>query len=292
MTSSSTETSNQEQTLGNNNSNNNNNNNNNDNNNNTQVLNNEGSSTLSTTTTLGDTTDTTGTSPISLQHRHSNHGSGTVFVGGISYKVDEEQLKECFSKYGTVVEVKIIKDKFNNYQSKGYGFVTFQDPASADLVKNEAYIEFMGKMMNVGDAYRGGTRVAPGSSPVRGNSPINSKQNSRSHQRNLSNGINSMQQPGSTFYQVENYSIYPPHAYNQLYQQQPYFYTAYPLYSYNIAQDLDPSGHHSIVHSSQPSTTFLHSYNQQYTVPIYTYLPSNYVDYQWTVQDQQYCDEE
>jgi len=141
MTSSSTETSNQEQTLGNNNSNNN-------NNNNTQVLNNEGSSTLSTTTTLGDTTDTTGTSPISLQHRHSNHGSGTVFVGGISYKVDEEQLKECFSKYGTVVEVKIIKDKFNNYQSKGYGFVTFQDPASADLVKNEAYIEFMGKMVS------------------------------------------------------------------------------------------------------------------------------------------------
>lgn len=109
MTSSSTETSNQEQTLGNDDSN-------------TQATKDEGkisSSTLPTTAVLCDTTDSTGTSPASLQHRNSHDVSGTVFVGGISYKVDEEQLKECFSKYGTVVEVKIIKDKFNNYQSKG-----------------------------------------------------------------------------------------------------------------------------------------------------------------------------
>jgi len=106
-------------------------------------------------------TTTTTTMPTAVTASSHQHGAGTVFVGGISYKVDEEQLKTCFSKYGEIVDIKIIRDKFNFNQSKGYGFVTFEDPAVAELVKSEEYIEFMGKTMNVGDAYRGGTRPAP-----------------------------------------------------------------------------------------------------------------------------------
>jgi RNA recognition motif-containing protein len=107
----------------------------------------------------------TTTTPPSTTSHALQHTAGTVFVGGISYKVDEDQLKQCFEYYGTVSYVRIIRDKFNFNQSKGYGFVTFEDPQVAEQVKNEGFIEFMGKTMNVGDAYRGGTRLKYNSSP-------------------------------------------------------------------------------------------------------------------------------
>lgn len=44
----------------------------------------------------------------------------TVFVGGISYRADEDMLKGFFDQFGEVIEVKLIRDKYNNNQSKGY----------------------------------------------------------------------------------------------------------------------------------------------------------------------------
>ena len=45
-----------------------------------------------------------------------------LFVGGISYKLREEELKMEFEKYGEVSSVKIIMDKETG-RSKGFGFV-------------------------------------------------------------------------------------------------------------------------------------------------------------------------
>eukprot|EP01117_Protostelium_nocturnum_P010216 TRINITY_DN3660_c0_g1_i4.p1 TRINITY_DN3660_c0_g1~~TRINITY_DN3660_c0_g1_i4.p1 ORF type:complete len:243 (+),score=56.74 TRINITY_DN3660_c0_g1_i4:302-1030(+) len=77
-----------------------------------------------------------------------------VFVGGISWKADEESLSNFFSSYGRVEECKIIMDKATG-KSKGYGFVTFSSPESAQRVKqNPESLVFLGKQMNVGDAVR------------------------------------------------------------------------------------------------------------------------------------------
>jgi len=76
-----------------------------------------------------------------------------VFVGGISWKADEQSLANFFSAYGIVIECKIIMDKVTG-KSKGYGFVTFQDADSAANVKQSTNLYFLGKMMNVGDAVR------------------------------------------------------------------------------------------------------------------------------------------
>jgi len=91
----------------------------------------------------------------------------TVFVGGISWKADETKLKEFFGRFGDVSSCKIIVDRETN-KSKGYGFVTFKEPETAEAVKNATELNFLGKTMNVGNAYR------KNSSPKRaGQHPMN-----------------------------------------------------------------------------------------------------------------------
>jgi len=77
----------------------------------------------------------------------------TVFVGGISWKADEVALKNFFNQIGTVLECKIIVDRSTG-KSKGYGFVTFKDAETAEKVKKTSNLYFLGKTMNVGDAFR------------------------------------------------------------------------------------------------------------------------------------------
>jgi RNA recognition motif-containing protein len=56
------------------------------------------------------------------------HGS-KLYVGNLNYSVTTEQLKELFSAYGTVSEVKII-------EGKGFGFVEMSSQAEAENAKN------------------------------------------------------------------------------------------------------------------------------------------------------------
>lgn len=45
-----------------------------------------------------------------------------IYVGNIARAVTEEQLRALFGQYGTVVSVKLIKDKFTG-DARGFGFV-------------------------------------------------------------------------------------------------------------------------------------------------------------------------
>ena len=54
-----------------------------------------------------------------------------VFVGGISYKTTEEQLKDYFMTFGEVVEAVIIKNRFTG-RSRGFAFLVFSDPAVSE----------------------------------------------------------------------------------------------------------------------------------------------------------------
>jgi RNA recognition motif-containing protein len=53
-----------------------------------------------------------------------------VYVGNLPFSVDDEKLREIFSKFGDIEEATIIKDKYSG-RSKGFGFVTFTDDAAA-----------------------------------------------------------------------------------------------------------------------------------------------------------------
>ncbi|XP_022736688.1 glycine-rich RNA-binding protein 2, mitochondrial-like [Durio zibethinus] len=59
--------------------------------------------------------------------------SSKLFVGGISYQTDDQSLKEAFSKYGEVIEARVIVDRETG-RSRGFGFVTYtstEDASSA-----------------------------------------------------------------------------------------------------------------------------------------------------------------
>ncbi len=52
----------------------------------------------------------------------------------MSYQTTEDQLKDLFAQYGTVVTATIIKDRYTE-QSKGFGFVEMaeEDTAAAAI---------------------------------------------------------------------------------------------------------------------------------------------------------------
>lgn len=66
-----------------------------------------------------------------------------IFVGSLSFKLKESELREAFEKYGEVSSVKIITDKITR-QSKGFGFVE---------MPNEEEGQFAIKSLNGADMY-------------------------------------------------------------------------------------------------------------------------------------------
>ncbi len=51
-------------------------------------------------------------------------------MGGLSYSVDDDGLKELFQPFGEVKFVKVIRD-FHSGRSKGFGFVEMNTPEEA-----------------------------------------------------------------------------------------------------------------------------------------------------------------
>ncbi|KAI6697543.1 hypothetical protein NL676_017662 [Syzygium grande] len=58
-----------------------------------------------------------------------------LFVGGLSWSVDEKSLKDAFSSFGEVTEVRILYDK-DSGRSRGFGFVCFTNQGDATCAKD------------------------------------------------------------------------------------------------------------------------------------------------------------
>jgi RNA recognition motif-containing protein len=54
-----------------------------------------------------------------------------IYIGNLSYKADEDSLREVFAKMGEVQSVKIITDAATG-QSRGFGFVEMTSDEDAD----------------------------------------------------------------------------------------------------------------------------------------------------------------
>lgn len=59
-----------------------------------------------------------------------------LFVGGLSYSINDDQLRDLFAQYGDIVDVKVITDKFTG-RSKGFGFVEMANDEEADKAISE-----------------------------------------------------------------------------------------------------------------------------------------------------------
>ncbi|KAJ8030928.1 RNA-binding motif protein, X chromosome [Holothuria leucospilota] len=56
---------------------------------------------------------------------------GKIFLGSLALETDEDTLRTYFKKFGKITDVQIIKDKVSGL-SRGFGFVTYENPADAD----------------------------------------------------------------------------------------------------------------------------------------------------------------
>ena len=62
-----------------------------------------------------------------------------VFVGGLSYKTDDESFKAYFSKFGELLDYVVMKDKESG-KSRGFGFVTYANSSHVDdLMQNRPH---------------------------------------------------------------------------------------------------------------------------------------------------------
>lgn len=72
-------------------------------------------------------------------NHHRDSSLGKLFVGGIAWETTRERFTDYFCKYGEVTDAIIMMDKFSG-RPRGFGFVTFTDPAVADKVLQEVHI--------------------------------------------------------------------------------------------------------------------------------------------------------
>nr|XP_006821944.1 PREDICTED: musashi homolog 2 isoform X18 [Saccoglossus kowalevskii] len=62
---------------------------------------------------------------------------GKMFIGGLSWQTTPDGLREYFSKFGEVTECMVMRDQATK-RSRGFGFITFRDPASVEKVLAQA----------------------------------------------------------------------------------------------------------------------------------------------------------
>ena len=56
--------------------------------------------------------------------------SKRIYVGGLPFSTNDEQLSAVFAAHGSVTSAKVITDKFSG-QSRGFGFVEMANDAEA-----------------------------------------------------------------------------------------------------------------------------------------------------------------
>lgn len=53
-----------------------------------------------------------------------------IYVGNLSYDIDDRELERLFEEHGSVSSAKVIMDRYSG-QSKGFGFVEMPDNSEA-----------------------------------------------------------------------------------------------------------------------------------------------------------------
>ena len=85
-----------------------------------------------------------------------------LYIGGLPYSVDSDQLSELLAPYGTVTSANVITDRMTN-TSRGFGFVEMSSPEEAQKAIAELDgKDFQGRRLTVNEAKpktdRGGGR--------------------------------------------------------------------------------------------------------------------------------------
>ena len=75
-----------------------------------------------------------------------------IYIGNLSYDATEDDVRKAFEDFGSVDNVKIIKNRYTG-RSKGFGFVEMTNDDEAKTAISEMNDkEFMGRNLKVNEA--------------------------------------------------------------------------------------------------------------------------------------------
>jgi len=75
-----------------------------------------------------------------------------LYVGGLAYGVNDEELSAFFAEVGAVTSAQVIKDR-DSGQSKGFGFVEMENDADAQkAIETLSGKELSGRAIMVNEA--------------------------------------------------------------------------------------------------------------------------------------------
>ena len=85
-----------------------------------------------------------------------------LYVGGLPYSVDDSQLSEMFTPFGTVESARVITDRMTN-NSRGFGFVEMSSGDEAQKAIAELNgTAYEGRTLTVNEARPQGSRDGGG----------------------------------------------------------------------------------------------------------------------------------
>ena len=79
--------------------------------------------------------------------REEQDRTSKIFVGGIGQDVIEEEFKEYFEQFGTVLDATLMMDKETG-RPRGFGFVTFDDDSAVENCLAQGPLAIKGKMVS------------------------------------------------------------------------------------------------------------------------------------------------
>ncbi|MDE5681548.1 MAG: RNA-binding protein [Mailhella sp.] len=75
----------------------------------------------------------------------------SIYVGNLPWSTSEEQLKQLFEQFGSVLSAKLIHDR-DTGKPKGFGFVEMEDEEALKAIEALNVSEYGGRTLKVNEA--------------------------------------------------------------------------------------------------------------------------------------------
>ncbi len=87
--------------------------------------------------------------------KSSDSGTASIYVGNLPFNAGEDDVKNLFAPFGTVIEVRMVKDR-RSRRPKGYGFVEMSNADATAAIKQLDGVEYAGRTLRINQAKKKG----------------------------------------------------------------------------------------------------------------------------------------
>ena len=78
-------------------------------------------------------------------------GTSNIYVGNLPFNVGQEEIKNIFSPFGNVVDIRLVKDR-RSRRFKGYAFVEMNTPNANAAIEHLNDTDYAGRTLRVNEA--------------------------------------------------------------------------------------------------------------------------------------------